>query len=104
MCQLLFVGADELSADRENAVSRSMARNRASAAAINGGAAATGGTSDDVSLYRSELVAIHFNCKSRPPPNGKRGTEVCLPHNFEVDASGTTSILGKPIQPPSSGQ
>lgn len=57
-----------------------------------------------VSLYRSELLAVHFNCKSRPAPNGKRGTEVCIPHNFAVDSSGKTSILGKAVSPPSSGR
>lgn len=58
-----------------------------------------------VSLYRSELLAIHFNCKSRPAPNDKRGTEVCLPHNFAIDSSGKTSILGKAnTTPPSSSR
>jgi hypothetical protein len=91
--------ADALSADRENAVSRSMARNRAAAAQSGSSGAAA---SEDVSLYRSELVAVHFNCKNRPAPNGKRGTEICLPHTFSVDTSGTMSVLGKPTQAPAS--
>jgi hypothetical protein len=53
------------------------------------------GSSEEVSLYRSELVAIHFGAKTRPAPAGKRGTEICLPHNFEVDSSGRTTLLGK---------
>lgn len=78
-----------------------MARHRSSAAAQHGGASGSGGagSGEDVSLYRTELAVVHFNCKARPAPNGKRGTEVCLPHNFMVDTSGTTSILGKPVQP-----
>jgi hypothetical protein len=90
---------DALSADRENAVSRSMARNRTAAAQSGSSGAAT---SEDVSLYRSELVAVHFNCKNRPAPNGKRGTEICLPHTFSADTSGTMSVLGKPTQAPAS--
>lgn len=35
--------------------------------------------SEDVSLYRKEVVAIHFNTKARPPPKGVIGMEVCLP-------------------------
>ncbi len=57
------------------------------------------GSAEDVSLYRSELVAIHFGSKTRPAPAGKRGTEICLPHNFEVDSSGRTTMLGKPATP-----
>jgi len=38
-----------------------------------------GSSSDDMSLYRSELMALHFNTKARPTPPGKRGTEVCIP-------------------------
>jgi hypothetical protein len=85
---------------RDNAISRKMARDR-KASAGEGGAGV--GTSDEVSLYRSELLAVHFNCKTRPAPSGKRGTEICLPNNFSVDTSGVTSILGKAVQAPSSG-
>lgn len=74
-----------------------MARDRAAAAEAHGAPTASMGTSEDVSLYRSELLAVHFNCKTRPAPNGKRGTEICIPNNFGVDASGRTNILGKPI-------
>ena len=38
-----------------------------------------GASSDDMSLYRSELMALQFNSKARPTPPGKRGTEVCIP-------------------------
>lgn len=37
------------------------------------------GAKDEVSLYRRELVSIHFNTKTRPPPKGKLGMEVCVP-------------------------
>eukprot|EP01038_Epipyxis_sp_PR26KG_P006980 gene6980-9541_t len=37
---------------------------------------------EEVSLYRKELAVIHFNVKKRPPPNGVRGSEVCIPNNF----------------------
>ena len=39
----------------------------------------SGSSSDDMSLYRSELMALQFNSKARPTPAGKRGTEVCIP-------------------------
>jgi hypothetical protein len=76
-----------------------MARDRKASAGEGAGV----GTSDEVSLYRSELLAVHFNCKTRPAPNGKRGTEICIPNSFSVDTSGTTNVLGKPTQAPSSG-
>ena len=37
---------------------------------------------DDPTLYRRELVAIHFNTKTRPAPNDMRGTEICIPRVF----------------------
>lgn len=89
-------GESNISANRDSVVAQKMARDQKASAG-------TAGTSDDVSLYRCELAAIHFNCKSRPAPNGMRGTEICLPNNFSVDNSGTTSILGKPVSAPASG-
>jgi hypothetical protein len=54
-----------------------MERDREATAQAKGGG---GGANDDVSLYRRELAAIHFNTKHRPAPNGVRGMEVCIPN------------------------
>lgn len=83
-----------IGADRDTVLARKMARDRKGESGMPGV-----GSSEDVSLYRSELVAIHFGSKTRPAPPGKRGTEICLPHNFEVDSSGQTTMLGKPATP-----
>jgi len=85
-------------ADRDTVLARKMARDRKGESGMPGT-----GSAEDVSLYRSELVAIHFGSKTRPAPAGKRGTEICLPHNFQVDSSGKTTLLGKAAAPPSSG-
>ncbi|KAJ1427469.1 tubby C-terminal-like domain-containing protein [Ochromonadaceae sp. CCMP2298] len=86
--------ADSLLEDREKGVNadtgetslaRKMARDVKSAGA------------EDVSLYRSELMALHFNTKQRPPQAGQRGTEICLPLNFSLDCSGANNVLGKPM-------
>ena len=39
-------------------------------------------TSEEISLYRKELLAIHFNCKTRPAVGLVRGTEICIPNTF----------------------
>jgi hypothetical protein len=82
-----------LAADRNTALAKKAARDRKSDG--------TGGASEEVSLYRSELIAIHFNSKNRPAPAGKRGTEACIPNNFGIDTSGRMNILGKPNTTPS---
>ena len=84
----------DIGADRDTVLARKMARDRKGESGMPGT-----GSAEDVSLYRSELVAIHFGSKTRPAPAGKRGTEICLPHNFEVDSSGRTTMLGKPATP-----
>lgn len=88
----------DVGADRDTVLARKMARDRKGESGMPGT-----GSAEDVSLYRSELVAIHFGSKTRPAPAGKRGTEICLPHNFQVDSSGKTTLLGKAAAPPSSG-
>lgn len=35
------------------------------------------GTAQEASLYRKELVVVHYNTKSRPCQSGVRGMEVC---------------------------
>ena len=40
------------------------------------------GNIEDMSLYRSELMVLNFNTKTRPAPAGKRGTEACIQNNF----------------------
>lgn len=84
----------DIGADRDTVLARKMARDRKGESGMPGV-----GSAEDVSLYRSELVAIHFGSKTRPAPAGKRGTEICLPHNFEVDSTGRTTMLGKPAVP-----
>lgn len=56
------------------------------------------GKSEEVSLYRRELLSIHFNTKHRPAPAGVRGSEICIPlvtsvqlHGKNGDAKGGAS-------------
>jgi len=44
------------------------------------------GTAQEASLYRKELVVIHYNTKSRPCQSGVRGMEVCIPNTFTAPA------------------
>lgn len=45
----------------------------------------------DNSLYRKELLSIHFNSKTRPAPQGMRGTEVCIPNPASIAAADSSS-------------
>lgn len=79
---------------RDNtALAKKFARDAKGQAKNNPDAAAS--AVDDPTLYRRELVAIHFNTKNRPAPNDIRGTEVCIPRVFaNPDASIVLSTEG----------
>jgi hypothetical protein len=58
-----------------NVVAEKMERDRAAAKGTGGN-----GVTEEVSLYRKELVVIAFNTKFRPAPTAMRGCEICIPH------------------------
>lgn len=53
----------------------------------------------DISLYRKELMAIHFNSKTRPAPNGIRGSEVCIPNTDQIKSIARGEIQAEPKNP-----
>lgn len=77
--------ADAYSQERDTAVARKMNRDSKSGSNI-----------EDMSLYRSELMVLNFNMKTRPAPAGKRGTEVCIQNNFSntTTANNGTATAG----------
>jgi hypothetical protein len=74
--------ADDDAAENDDVNNKSDNKNSANAKDKNNNNNISNNNKDgeELSLYRKELVVIHFNSKTRPAKEGVRGCEICIPN------------------------